>query len=140
MNAARERWREARVPYAYSEAFRFYAGPIDGETGPKDSSTAGRSMRITSMRWRWTSTTPHPASTSSATPKSFPEITPELIAAQNEAGGEKNIASGYHAIEFLLWGQDLNDPPDSAGQRPYTDFVAARRSRRPTSTRAAASI
>src|SRR4029453_16383627 len=55
--------------------------------------------------------------------KSFPEITPELLAAQNEAGGEKNIASGYHAIEFLLWGQDTNNPPDSAGQRPYTDFV-----------------
>jgi putative iron-regulated protein len=57
--------------------------------------------------------------------KDFPAITPELVAAQNEAGGEKNIASGYHAIEFLLWGQDLNVPPESAGQRPYTDYVVA---------------
>jgi putative iron-regulated protein len=56
-------------------------------------------------------------------PARFPDITPELVAAQNEAGGEKNIASGWHAIEFLLWGQDRNDPPESAGQRPFTDFV-----------------
>jgi putative iron-regulated protein len=56
--------------------------------------------------------------------EAFPAITPELIAAQNESGGEKNVASGYHAIEFLLWGQDLNDPPDSAGRRPFTDYVA----------------
>jgi putative iron-regulated protein len=55
----------------------------------------------------------------------FPEITPELISKQNEAGGEKNIASGYHAIEFLLWGQDLNDPPESAGHRSFTDYVVA---------------
>jgi putative iron-regulated protein len=39
----------------------------------------------------------------------------------NEEGGEANIATGYHAIEFLLWGQDAG--PDSAGQRPATDFV-----------------
>jgi putative iron-regulated protein len=39
----------------------------------------------------------------------------------NELGGEKNIATGYHAIEFLLWGQDLSQ--DGPGDRPHTDFV-----------------
>jgi putative iron-regulated protein len=58
-------------------------------------------------------------------PKTFPDITPALIASQNEAGGEKNVASGYHAIEFLLWGQDLNDPPESAGARKFDDYVVA---------------
>jgi len=64
------------------------------------------------------------------------EITPELLAdVLHEAdGNEANVATGYHAIEFLLWGQDLNgtDPAPAnckgsirechAGQRPYTDF------------------
>ena len=51
-------------------------------------------------------------------------ITPDLL--QNslqEAGGiEANVATGYHAIEFLLWGQDLNGNGPGAGNRPYTDF------------------
>ncbi|GAL11977.1 iron-regulated protein A precursor [Vibrio astriarenae] len=52
------------------------------------------------------------------------EITPELIASLNEIGGsEANVASGYHAIEFLLWGQDLNGTNRGAGDRSYTDFV-----------------
>ncbi|GAM74403.1 iron-regulated protein A precursor [Vibrio ishigakensis] len=51
-------------------------------------------------------------------------ITPELIADLNEIGGsEANVGTGYHAIEFLLWGQDLNGTNTGAGQRPYTDFV-----------------
>jgi putative iron-regulated protein len=39
----------------------------------------------------------------------------------NESPGEKDIATGYHAIEFLLWGQDTN--PNGPGQRPFTDYV-----------------
>ncbi len=124
LNAARERWRAARIPYSYSEAFRFYAGPIDSETGPEgqlngwpldenhidavalDKYNAGPGLNIIGDA------------------KAFPQITTELISAQNAAGGEKNIASGYHAIEFLLWGQDWNDPPESAGHRSHTDFLA----------------
>ena len=124
LQQARERWREARVLYSYSEAFRFYGGPIDAAGGPEPQLNG------------WPLDENHidavPTDTYNAAPglniigdaSSFPDITPELIAAQNEAGGEKNIASGWHAIEFLLWGQDRNDPPDVAGQRPYTDFVA----------------
>jgi putative iron-regulated protein len=39
----------------------------------------------------------------------------------NEAGGETNISIGYHAIEFLLWGQDQSS--SGPGARPYTDYV-----------------
>ena len=35
---------------------------------------------------------------------------------------ESNVATGYHAIEFLLWGQDLNGTGEGAGQRPASDF------------------
>ena len=51
-------------------------------------------------------------------------ITPKLLSDElQEAGGvEANVATGYHAIEFLLWGQDLNGTGPGAGQRPATDF------------------
>lgn len=48
-------------------------------------------------------------------------ITRTALVEQNERGGEENIATGWHAIEFLLWGQDLNE--DGPGNRPYTDYV-----------------
>jgi putative iron-regulated protein len=38
---------------------------------------------------------------------------------------EANVATGYHAIEFLLWGQDLNGTDAGAGTRPATDFDPA---------------
>jgi putative iron-regulated protein len=123
LKAARDAWRAARVPYSYSEAFRFYAGPIDGQGGPEPEINGWPldENHIDAVRTDRYSAAP--GANIVGNPKDFPEITPELVAAQNEAGGEKNIASGYHAIEFLLWGQDLNEPPESAGQRPYTDYV-----------------
>lgn len=123
LSAARERWRAARIPYAYTEAFRFYAGPIDGDTGPEGQLNGWPldENHIDAVALDKYNAAPGLDIIGAA--QSFPEITPELIAAQNESGGEKNIASGYHAVEFLLWGQDANDPPDSAGRRPYTDFV-----------------
>ncbi|WP_129776380.1 imelysin family protein [Peristeroidobacter soli] len=123
LNTARERWRAARIPYAYSEAFRFYAGPIDSEHGPEGQLNGWPldENHIDAVALDKYNAAPGLNIVGDA--KTFPEITPELIAEQNELGGEKNIASGYHAVEFLLWGQDWNNPPDSAGQRPYTDFV-----------------
>jgi putative iron-regulated protein len=35
---------------------------------------------------------------------------------------EANVATGYHAIEFLLWGQDLNGTGPGAGARPASDY------------------
>ena len=40
-------------------------------------------------------------------------------------GNEANVATGYHAIEFLLWGQDLNGTDVGKGKRPYTDYSLA---------------
>jgi putative iron-regulated protein len=119
--AAREKWRASRIPYSYSEAFRFYAGPIDDDDGPEGQLNGWPldENHIDAVREGYNAA---PGANIIGDLHAFPEITSDLIAAQNESGGEKNIASGYHAIEFLLWGQDLNDPPDSAGQRAYTDF------------------
>ncbi len=52
-----------------------------------------------------------------------PSMTPNAIGTLQEAGGvEANVATGYHAIEFLLWGQDLNGTGPGAGNRPATDY------------------
>jgi putative iron-regulated protein len=123
LEAARQSWRAARVPYGYSEAFRFYGGPIDGTGGPEGQINGWPldENHIDAVRPGYNAA---PGLNIIGNPEKFPQITPEVVAAQNEAGGEKNIASGYHAVEFLLWGQDTNDPPSAAGQRPYTDFVS----------------
>jgi uncharacterized iron-regulated protein len=55
------------------------------------------------------------------------QITKAVLAkGLHEAGGvEANVATGYHAIEFLLWGQDLNGTGPGAGNRPASDFAIA---------------
>ena len=46
-----------------------------------------------------------------------------LLKSLHELGGEEaNVASGYHAIEFLLWGQDLNGNQPGAGKRSHLDY------------------
>lgn len=54
-------------------------------------------------------------------------ITPALLSEtlQEAEEVEANVATGYHAIEFLLWGQDLNGTGPGAGARPATDFSTA---------------
>ena len=51
-------------------------------------------------------------------------IDAELLRSLQEIDGvEANVATGYHAIEFLLWGQDLHGTGPGAGERPSTDYA-----------------
>ena len=61
------------------------------------------------------------------------DINAALVANTMTADDEHDVIAGYHAIEFMLWGQDLNTNeidagPDgrdaTAGHRPLTDFTA----------------
>ena len=56
-------------------------------------------------------------------PDEFPVIDAALIESLNEEGGEENVSTGWHAIEFLLWGQDLNE--NGPGSRPVEDYTTA---------------
>jgi putative iron-regulated protein len=132
--AAREAWKAARVPYQQSEVYRFgnpivddwegkvNAWPLDeglidyveeGSAVNEENALAGLNVVAT------------PKFTLSGTEIDATNITPELIGGTlHEADGiEANVASGYHAIEFMLWGQDLNGTGPGAGDRPYTDYV-----------------
>ncbi|TIX03975.1 MAG: peptidase, partial [Mesorhizobium sp.] len=55
------------------------------------------------------------------------KLSPEFLSGtlQEADGVEANVATGYHAIEFLLWGQDLHGTGPGAGERPYTDYDLA---------------
>jgi len=112
--AAQKAWRAAREFYGQTEAFRFYGGPIDDENGPE-----GR-INAWPMDESFVDAVQGRADAGLINDRAF-AITRETIAGQNERGGEENIATGYHAIEFLLWGQDLSET--GPGNRAYSDFV-----------------
>ncbi len=115
--AARTAWLAARDIYGQTEAFRFYGGPIDSDTGPEGRINAWPMDEsfIDGIAGK-------PASGLINNPKF--RITKAALSAQNERGGEENIATGWHAIEFLLWGQDTN--PDGPGNRSANDYVAGK--------------
>jgi putative iron-regulated protein len=112
--AAQKAWRAAREFYGQTEAFRFYGGPIDDDNGPE-----GR-LNAWPMDESYVDKVEGNDNAGLINDRSF-AITRESISAQNERGGEENIATGWHAIEFLLWGQDLSE--SGPGNRAYTDFV-----------------
>jgi putative iron-regulated protein len=138
LDAARQAWIAARVPYQQTEAFRFgnrivddwegkvNAWPLDeglidyvaGEYGtesPENELYAANVIANTSLKFA--------GKTIDARKITKALLTDKL----QEAGGiESNVATGYHAIEFLLWGQDLNGTGPGAGARPATDFDVKR--------------
>ena len=132
--ATKTAWLAARVPYQQSEAFRFGNAVVDDWEGKVnawpldeglidyvDASYGSESddnalYRANVINSRQIHVNGELVDVSN--------ITPDLIANQlHEADEvEANVASGYHAIEFLLWGQDLNGTAAGAGNRPATDY------------------
>jgi putative iron-regulated protein len=133
LQAARDAWKAARIPYQQTEAFRFgnpivddwegrvNAWPLD--EGLIDYVSTGYGNEENQLATLNVIATP--SFTLSGTLVDATTITPDLIAhTLHEADGiEANVASGYHAIEFLLWGQDLNGTDPGEGARPHTDFL-----------------
>jgi len=113
LQRARTAWHAARVPYVQTEAFRFYDGPIEAVEG------LANSWPIDENLIDYVDGEPDAGVINQ--PDTYPTIDAALIASLNEKGGEKNITTGYHAIEFLLWGQDLNE--EGPGRRTYADYV-----------------
>lgn len=112
--AARKAWLAAREFYGQTEAFRFYGGPIDDDKGPE-----GR-LNAWPMDESYVDRVEGKKAGGLINKRSF-KISKAALSAQNERGGEENVATGWHAIEFLLWGQDLS--PTGPGERSFEDFV-----------------
>lgn len=136
LETAKAAWLAARVPYQQTEVYRFgnaivddwegkvNAWPLDeglidyvdaSYGGPTDENEAAVLNVIA-----------NPAFALSGNEIDATAITPALLEETlHEADGvEANVATGYHAIEFLLWGQDLNGHAAGAGNRPWTDYAA----------------
>jgi putative iron-regulated protein len=137
LTAARKAWLEARVPYQQTEVYRFgnaivddwegkvNAWPLDeGLIDYVDASYGGPSDE---NEFAALNVIANATFTLSGTEIDATEITPDLLenTLQEADGVEANVATGYHAIEFLLWGQDLNGHGTGAGQRPWTDYALA---------------
>lgn len=129
--AARQQWLDARVPYQQTEAFRFGNPVVDDWEGQVNAWPLDEGF-IDYVEPTYFGQLGNPGAnaniiasdsiTVGAKTVATDPITPELLASLNElAGSEANVATGYHAIEFLLWGQDTN--ADGPGNRPYTDFA-----------------
>ncbi|NDR57860.1 imelysin family protein [Aliiruegeria sabulilitoris] len=133
--AARAAWRAARVPYQQTEAFRFGNPVVDDWEGkvnawPLDEGlidyVAGDSGLNDENPFSGANLIANPMLEVSGTTLDASTITPELLQEMHEIDGiEANVTTGYHAIEFLLWGQDLNGTGPGAGARPVSDFDTA---------------
>ena len=134
LNAARDAWRAARPWYQQTEAFRFgnpivddwegrvNAWPLD--EGLIDYVDASYGTESDENGLYTANVIANPSITIDGETVDATSITPEFLSGTlQEAGGvEANVATGYHAIEFLLWGQDLNGTGPGAGNRPATDY------------------
>jgi putative iron-regulated protein len=113
LHAARKAWIHCRSIYIQTEVGRFYDGPIEAVEGMVNAWPIDENYIDYSAD--------DPAAGIINQPEQFPRITREILRSANESGGEKNISTGFHAIEFLLWGQDSSDT--GPGDRPPSDYV-----------------
>ncbi|HEX2148406.1 MAG TPA: imelysin family protein [Pseudorhizobium sp.] len=136
LKAAREAWIVARVPYQQTEVYRFgnpivdewegrvNAWPLD--EGLIDYVDASYGTESDSNALYVANVIANPKLSVNGEEIDASSINPDLLRSLHEAGEiEANVATGYHAIEFLLWGQDLNGTDAGAGNRAYTDFDTA---------------
>jgi putative iron-regulated protein len=130
LEAARKAWLRSRNPYGETEAYRFYQGPIDNDIGDDDIEDGPEGLinawpidesYIDYVTDAKTGEVVAGGVNIINSTEEFPEITEQLLVDLNTKAGEDSISTGYHAIEFLLWGQDHD--PDGPGARPYTDYV-----------------
>lgn len=133
LKAAQDAWRASRPSYQQTEAFRFGNAIVDDwegrvnawplDEGLIDYVAPAYGTESDSNPLYVADIIAHPKVEIAGAAVDFTTITPALLQDKlQEAGGvEANVATGYHAIEFLLWGQDLSET--GPGNRPYTDFL-----------------
>lgn len=117
LGEARKAWLVSREPYLQTEVYRFYDGPIDNPAtnGPEGLINA---WPLEENYIDYVEGNPSAGIVNNVAV----QINETSLLALNEKDAEENVATGFHAIEFLLWGQDKN--PAGPGNRPYTDYVA----------------
>ena len=135
LEQARDAWIEARVPYQQTEVYRFGNPIVDEWEGkvnawPLDEGlidyvdAAAYGAESEENTFYAANVIANPALTVAGRTIDAGTIDADLLRSLHEVDEvEANVATGYHAIEFLLWGQDLNGTGPGAGDRPATDFM-----------------
>ena len=133
--AAKTAWLAARVPYLQTEVYRFGNVIVDNWEGQVNTWPLDEGLidYVDVSYGGATEENAFAALNVIGTPKfvlsgsdiDATAITPDLISKtlQDADGVITNVSTGYHAIEFLLWGQDLNGNGPGAGARPFTDYA-----------------
>ncbi|MFV1851958.1 MAG: imelysin family protein [Thalassospira sp.] len=134
--AAKSAWLEARAPYQQTEVYRFGNAIVDDWEGkvnawPLDEGlidyveTALYGEENEENPTYTANVIANPTLTISGETIDASTIDAALLESLHEIDDvESNVATGYHAIEFLLWGQDLNGTDAGAGARAWTDYAA----------------
>lgn len=137
LKAARDAWKAARIPYQQTEAFRFGNAVVDAwegrvnawplDEGLIDYVDASYGSESDANGLYTANVVANSTLTIDGVEVDASDITPAFLQdTLQEAGGiEANVATGYHAIEFMLWGQDLNGTGPGAGNRPASDYSTA---------------
>lgn len=133
MLAARAAWLSARAPYQQTEGYRFGNAAVDDWEGKVNAWPLDEGLidYVDASYGESSPSNPYFTANIIANPTlelagkkiDAETIDTELLQNLHELDGvEANVATGYHAIEFLLWGQDLNGTDAGAGNRPHTDY------------------
>ncbi len=136
--AAKQAWIKAHENYSHCEVFRFGNPNVDAWEGKVNAWPMDEGL-IDYVADGYIFHEGNPFARKNIVAKGVLPITDELIA-EFQSGAdpkaaplssitdiESNVTTGFHAVEFLLWGQDLNRNPTESGQRPFTDFVVGER-------------
>ena len=152
LQAAKDAWLLSRESYGTTEIFRLANGPIDAEEGwvaetyggvegelnswPLDENMIDYTIDANNKRTSGNIIDTKGMFTpggEDVTAVDVTTLTAEVLGALNTNGGDANVAAGYHAIEFMLWGQDqdynnmiedsVRNGAMTAGQRPLSDFT-----------------
>lgn len=133
LTTARVSWKAARVPYMQTEAYRFGNAIVDDWEGKVNAWPLDEGLIDYVDASYGSESDENPFYSANIIANKMVmvggehidagKITKDVIAGLQEVGGvEANVAIGYHAVEFLLWGQDLHGTGPGAGERPATDF------------------
>jgi len=152
LDDARTAWLVANEPYGVTEVYRFRGSPIDDSNYNEEG---GDDLEVDINAWplgealidyvvsgtdfgldqygvlSHETGVEDPIPSNNIINSTDIEITSQLLSMGITSEDERDVISGYHAIEFLLWGQDVNEGGDAdtprdttPGQRPFTDFLA----------------
>jgi putative iron-regulated protein len=138
LTQARDAWRAARVPYQQTEGYRFGNTIVDDWEGKVNAWPLDEGLiDYVDTDSYGSESDDNPLYAANVIANTSLQIGPDVVDAgtitktllseqlQEAQDVEANVATGYHAIEFLLWGQDLNGTGPGAGNRPASDFDMA---------------